>query len=57
MAEEVNGSLYLGQEPAKDGFFIHQATVDGNHTIESAVLAGPVTLTGTVTITGTLVVL
>jgi hypothetical protein len=56
MAEEVNGSLYLGQEPAKDGFFIHQATIDGDYTIESAVLAGPVTLTGTVTVTGTLVV-
>jgi|TARA_R100000458_G_C8239185_1_gene218728 hypothetical protein len=56
MAEVVNGNQYIGQEAAKDGFFIHQATVDGDHTIESAVLAGPVTLTGTVTVTGTLVV-
>ena len=55
MAEEVNGSLYIGQYPGRDGFFIHAATIDGDHTIESAVLAGPVTLTGTVVITGTLV--
>jgi hypothetical protein len=55
MAEEVNGSLYLDKSPQR-WVFIHQATVDGNHTIESAVLAGPVTLTGTVTVTGTLVV-
>lgn len=56
MAEEVNGSLYIGQLPGREGFFIHAATIDGDHTIESAVLAGPVTLTGTVVITGTLVI-
>jgi hypothetical protein len=56
MAEVVNGTQYVGQEPAKDGFFIHQETIDGDHTIESAVLAGPVTMTGTVTVTGTLVI-
>jgi hypothetical protein len=56
MAEVVNGNTYIGQEPAKDGFYIHQATIDGDYTIESAVLAGPVTLTGTVTVTGTLVI-
>jgi hypothetical protein len=56
MAEIVNGTQYVGQEPAKDGFYIHQATIDGDYTIESAVLAGPVTLTGTVTVTGTLVI-
>jgi hypothetical protein len=56
MAEVVNGTQYVGQEPAKDGFFIHQETIDGDYTIESAVLAGPVTMTGTVTVTGTLVI-
>jgi hypothetical protein len=56
MAEVVNGNQYIGQEPAKDGFYIHQATIDGDYTIESAVLAGPVTLTGTVNVTGTLVI-
>ena len=56
MVEVVNGNQYIGQEPAKDGFFIHQETIDGDHTIESAVLAGPVTMTGTIIVTGTLVV-
>ena len=53
---ETNGTLYLGQEAANDGFFTHQATIDGNHYIESAVLAGPVSYTGTVTITGNVVI-
>jgi hypothetical protein len=56
MAEVVNGTQYVGQEPAKDGFFTHQETIDGDYTIESAVVAGPITMTGTVTVTGTLVV-
>ena len=58
MAEtkDQNGSLYLGQEAAKDGFFTHQATIDGDHYIDSAVVAGPVSYTGTVTVTGNLVV-
>jgi hypothetical protein len=58
MAEVVNGTQYVGQEPAKDGFFTHQETIDGdyNYTIESAVVAGPITMTGTVTVTGTLVI-
>jgi|TARA_R100001143_G_scaffold9421_1_gene11312 hypothetical protein len=54
--KDQNGSLYLGQEAAKDGFFTHQVTIDGNHYIESAVLAGPVSYTGTVTITGNVVI-
>ena len=56
MAEVVNGTQYVGQEPAKDGFFTHQETIDGDYTIESAVVAGPITITGTVTVTGTLVI-
>jgi len=58
MAEtkDQNGSLYVGQEAAKDGFFTHQAIIDGDHYIESAVLAGPVSYTGTVTITGNVVI-
>ena len=54
--KDQNGTLYLGQEVAKDGFFTHQVTIDGDHYIESAVLAGPVSYTGTVTVTGNLVV-
>jgi hypothetical protein len=58
MAEtkDQNGTLYIGQESAKDGFFTHQATIDGDHYIESAVLAGPVVYAGTVTVTGYVVV-
>ena len=54
--KDQNGSLYIGQQAAKDGFFTHQATIDGDHYIESAVLAGPVTYTGTITITGYVVI-
>ena len=54
--KDQNGSLYLGQEAAKDGFFTHQVTIDGNHYIDSAVVAGTVTFTGTVTVTGNLVI-
>jgi hypothetical protein len=54
--KDQNGTLYLGQEVAKDGFFTHQVTIDGDHYIESAVLAGPVSYTGTVTITGNVVI-
>ena len=58
MAEtkDSNGTLYLGQQNATDGFFTHQATIDGDHYIESAVLAGPVSYTGTVTVTGYVVI-
>ena len=55
MAEQ-NNILYIGQDPAKNGIFTHQQTIDGNHVIESAVLAGPVTFTETITVTGTLVI-
>ena len=54
--KDQNGSLYLGQEAAKDGFFTHQVTIDGDHYIESAVLAGPVSYTGTVILTGNVVI-
>ena len=56
MVETVNGSLYLSNPAAKEGFFNHAEIIDGDHTIESAVVAGPVTFTGTVTVTGTLVI-
>ena len=54
--KDQNGSLDLGQEAAKDGVFTHQVTIDGDHYIESAVLAGPVSYTGTVIITGNVVI-
>ena len=57
MAAETNGTLYINNPPAKEGFFETAATIDGDFTIaDNAVVAGPVTFTGTVTVTGTLVV-
>ena len=56
MAEQ-NNLLYIGQDPAKDGIFTHQQTIDGDHIIESAVLAGPVTFSNSITVNGVLVVI
>ena len=53
---DTNGTLYIGQAAGKDGFYIHQATITGDHEIESAVLAGPVSFLGTITVTGNLVI-
>lgn len=56
MPEEQNGTFYINASPAKEGFFTHVETIDGDYNIDSAVCAGPVTFTGTVTVAGTLVV-
>jgi hypothetical protein len=57
MAAETNGTLYINNPPAKEGFFVTASTIDGDFTIaDNAVVAGPVTFTGTVTVTGTLVI-
>ena len=58
MAEvtEQNGTLYIGQASAKDGFYVHQETIDGDFYIESSVLAGTVSFNGTITVTGNLVI-
>ena len=57
MAEERNGTLYISNPPAKEGFFENAATIDGDFIIaDNAVVAGPVTFTGTITVLGTLVV-
>ena len=56
MVDIVNGTLYLNNPAAKEGFFNHTATIDGDHTIDSAVCAGPVTFTGTITVEGYLVI-
>jgi hypothetical protein len=54
---EVNGTVYVGDKPASEDIFHHAQVMDKKMTIESAVLAGPVTFTETVTVTGTLVVI
>jgi|TARA_R100000093_G_scaffold51369_4_gene26508 hypothetical protein len=56
MVDNINGTLYLNNPAAKEGFFNHAATIDGDHTIDSAVCAGPVTFTGTITVEGYLVI-
>jgi hypothetical protein len=57
MTAIVNGIQYIGGGSAPDEFIKNQAaTIDGTQTIESAVLAGPITIPATITVTGTLVI-
>ena len=57
MTAIVNGIQYIGGQTSPDEFIKNQAgTIDGTQTIESAVLAGPITIPATVTVTGTLVI-
>ena len=52
----TNGILYVGSEAANDFILNQAATIAATQTIESAVLAGPVTIPATITVTGTLVI-
>ncbi len=52
----INGIQYIGCSAPNEAILHHEASMDSNQTIESAVLAGPVTFTSTVTITGNVVV-
>ena len=57
MSAVINGIQYVGGQTAPNEFIPNQAaTIDGDQTIENAVLAGPITLPSTVTITGTVVI-
>ena len=57
MTAVVNGIQYIGGQTAPDEFIKNQAqNIDGTQTIESAVLAGPITIPATITVTGTLVI-
>jgi hypothetical protein len=57
MTAVVNGIQYIGGQVAPNEFIPNQSsTIDGTQTIESAVLAGPITIPATVTVTGTLVI-
>ena len=57
MTAVVNGIQYIGGQTSPDEFIKNQAgTIDGTQTIDSAVLAGPITIPATVTVTGTLVI-
>ena len=47
MTAIINGIQYIGGQTAPDEFIKNQAgTIDGDQTVENAVLAGPVTFPG-----------
>ena len=57
MTAIVNGIQYIGGQTAPNEFINNQAsTIDGTQTIDSAVLAGPITIPATITVTWTLVI-
>ena len=57
MTAIINGIQYIGGQTAPNEFINNQAqTIDGTQTIESAALAGPITIPATITVTGTLVI-
>ena len=57
MTAVINGIQYIGGQFSPNEFIPNQAaTIDGTQTVESGVLAGPVSLPGTIIITGTLVI-
>ena len=57
MGDTTGVPLYIGGDSAADEFVNdHAATMDGTQVIESAVLAGPVTIAGTITVEGNLVI-
>ena len=57
MGDTTGGPLYIGGDSAADEFVNdHAATMDGTQVIESAVLAGPLTIAGTITVEGNLVI-
>jgi len=52
----INGIQYIGTTAPNESILHHAASLDASQTIESAVLAGPITFTSTVTITGNVVI-
>jgi len=57
MTAVINGIQYIGGATGPDEFINNQAaTLNVNQTIESGVLAGPISIPATIIITGTLVI-
>ena len=57
MSAVINGIQYVGGQTSPNEFINNQAaTIDGTQTVETGVLAGPITIPATVTVTGTLVI-
>ena len=52
----INGIQYIGTKAPNESILHHAASLDSSQTIESAVLAGPITFTSTVIITGNVVI-
>ena len=51
-----NGILYVGNQSPSDFINNQAGTLSVTQTIESGVLAGPISIPATITITGTLVI-
>ena len=56
MSDTYPSGVYIGNNPGSQDIYTHAEVIDNILTIESAVLAGPITFTETVTVTGTLVI-
>ena len=56
MSDTYPSGVYIGNNPGSQDIYTHAETIDNILTIESAVLAGPVTFEATITVTGTLVI-
>tara|TARA_B110000495_G_C22490399_1_gene302087 strand:+ start:290 stop:463 length:174 start_codon:yes stop_codon:yes gene_type:complete len=56
MSDAYPSAIYVGNNPGSQEIYTHAEVIDNILTIESAVLAGPITFTETVTVTGTLVI-
>ena len=56
MSDAYPSGVYVGNSPGSQEIYTHAETIDNILTIESAVLAGPITFEATVTVTGTLVI-
>ena len=57
MTEIINGIQYVGGSTGPNDFINNQASsLNVTQTIESGVLAGPISIPATITITGTLVI-
>ena len=56
MSDAYPSGIYVGNNPGSQDIYTHAVVIDNYWTIESAVLAGPVTFEATVVVTGTLVI-
>ena len=56
--DSLYNTIYIGNKPGAQDIYTHAQTMENkNIVIESAVLAGPVTIVNAFTVTGTLVII